>query len=70
MNPMNLDRAVLAFTGFVVLASLVLGYTVTPYAYLLTVFVGASLLQAAWTGVCFSSTIFKMIGCPPGQAFR
>ena len=30
---MNLDRAVLAFAGFVVLVSLVLGYAVTPYAF-------------------------------------
>jgi hypothetical protein len=67
---MNLDRAVLAFTGFVVLVSLALGYYVTPNAYLLTAFVGVSLLQAAWTGACVSSIIFKMFGVRPGQAFR
>ena len=67
---MNLDRAVLSFAGFVVLVSLALGYAVTPYAFLLTAFVGVSLVQATWTGVCVSSVIFRMFGCPPGQAFR
>ena len=67
---MNLDRAVLAMTGSLVLVSLALGYAVTPYFYLLTAFVGINLLQGAFTGVCFSSIVLKTFGVRPGQAFR
>jgi hypothetical protein len=35
---MTLDRAALAFAGFVVLVSLALGYYVSPWFFLLTVF--------------------------------
>ena len=37
---MTLDRAVLMFAGLMVLASLALGYFVSPWWYLLTAFVG------------------------------
>ncbi len=67
---MNLDRAVLAFTGFLVLLSLALGYYVTPYFYLLTAFVGLNLIMAGFAGVCFSSIIFKVVGLKPGTALR
>lgn len=67
---MNLDRAVLAFTGFLVLLSLVLGFYVSPYFYLLTVFVGINQVLAGTTGVCFSWAVFKKLGVPPGQALR
>ena len=49
---MNLDRAVLAFAGCVVLASLALGYFVSPYWFLLTAFAGLNMLQASVTGFC------------------
>ncbi|MEX2353292.1 MAG: DUF2892 domain-containing protein, partial [Gammaproteobacteria bacterium] len=49
---MNIDRAVMAFAGFVVLVSLALGYMVSPYWFLLTAFVGLNLLQASFTGFC------------------
>src|SRR5690606_26656964 len=45
---MNIDRAVFAFAGFVVLASLGLGLFVHPYWFGLTAFVGANMFQAAW----------------------
>ncbi len=37
---MNLDRAVLAFAGVVVLISVLLAHFVSPYWLLLTVFAG------------------------------
>ena len=40
---MNLDRAVLAFAGLIVLASLALGYWVSPYWFLLTAFAGVNM---------------------------
>jgi hypothetical protein len=67
---MNLDRAVLAFAGTVVLVSLALGYLVSPYWFLLTAFAGLNMLQAAFTGFCPAAMIFKAFGVQPGNAFR
>ncbi|MCC7330182.1 MAG: DUF2892 domain-containing protein, partial [Gammaproteobacteria bacterium] len=49
---MTIDRAVLAFAGTVILISLGLGLEVHPYWFWLTAFVGANLLQSAFTGFC------------------
>jgi len=67
---MNIDRAVLAFAGLVVLISLTLGYFVSPYWLFLTAFAGLNLLQAAFTGFCAAAMIFKAFGFKPGNAFR
>lgn len=67
---MNIDRAVLAFAGVMILGSLALGYYVSPYWLLLTAFAGANMLQAAFTGFCPAAMIFKKIGCKSGEAFR
>ncbi|MFN4183506.1 MAG: DUF2892 domain-containing protein [Hyphomonas sp.] len=67
---MNLDRAVLAFAGLVVLAGLALGYLVSPYWYLLTAFAGLNMLQASITGFCPAALIFKMFGVKEGCAFK
>ncbi|MDP1866323.1 MAG: DUF2892 domain-containing protein, partial [Bradyrhizobium sp.] len=37
---MNIDKAVLAFAGCMVLLSLALGWLVSPYWFLLTAFAG------------------------------
>jgi DUF2892 family protein len=66
---MTLDRAIMAFAGVLILLSLVLGYFVSPYWYLLTTFVGANLLQASFTGFCPATMIFKRLGVKPGSAF-
>ena len=49
---MNIDRVVLAFAGSMVLLSVLLAYFVSPWWLLLTLFVGANLLQSAFTGFC------------------
>lgn len=67
---MNLDRAVLAFAGTVVLVSLALGYLVSPCWFLLTAFAGLNMLQAAFTGFCPAAMIFKAFGVKSGNAFR
>ena len=67
---MTLDRAIMAFAGFLILLSLVLGYFLSPYWYLLTAFVGANLFQASFTGFCPATSIFKRLGVRPGSAFR
>ena len=67
---MNIDRAVFAFAGIIILASLALGYWVTPWFFLLTAFAGVNMLQAAFTGFCPAAMIFKALGLKPGHAFR
>jgi hypothetical protein len=67
---MSVDRAVMAFAGFMVLLSLALAHWVSPFWLWLTVFVGANLLQAAFTGFCPAALIFKKLGAAPGAAFR
>jgi hypothetical protein len=67
---MSLDRAVLAFAGFVVLAGLALGWFVSPWFLLLAAFAGANMIQAAITGFCPAAMIFKALGVPAGCAFK
>ena len=67
---MNIDRAVLAFAGLMVLASVALAHFVSPWWLLLTVFAGANMLQASVTGFCPAAMVFKKIGCRTGEAFR
>lgn len=67
---MNLDKAVLAFAGVVVLASVALAHWVSPNWLWLTVFVGLNLLQASFTGFCPAAMVFKALGAREGCAFR
>ncbi len=67
---MNLDRAVLAFAGVIVLASLMLGVFVSSYWFLLTAFAGVNMVQAAFTGFCPAAIVFKALGVKSGHAFR
>lgn len=66
---MNIDKAVLAFAGFVVLLGLALGSLVNPYWYLLTAFTGLNMIQASFTGFCPAAMIFKKVGVKGGSAF-
>lgn len=67
---MNIDRMVMAFAGFVVLLSVVLTQMHSPLWMWLTVFVGANLFQAAFTGFCPLAKILKAVGLKSGEAFR
>ena len=67
---MTIDRAVLMFAGFMVLASLGLGFYVSAWWYLLTAFVGLNLRQASITGFCPAAMIFRKLGCRAGVAFK
>ena len=67
---MNIDRAVLAFAGLIVLVSAVLAVTVSPWWIALTLFAGANMLQASLTGWCPAAMIFKAFGVRAGTAFR
>jgi len=66
---MSIDRIVLAFAGFMILASLLLGLYVSPYWLWFTAFVGANLLQSAFTGFCPLAVILKRLGVQRGAAF-
>jgi len=67
---MNVDRAVMAFAGIMILASLLLALYVSPYWLLLTAFVGLNMLQAAFTGFCPAAMIFRKLGIKAGCAFQ
>ena len=67
---MNLDRAVLAFAGLMILASAALSYFVSPYWLLLTAFVGLNLLQSSFTGFCPAAMVFGKLGFKSGCAFK
>lgn len=67
---MNIDRAVMAFAGCMVLASLGLGIFVNPNWFWLTGFVGLNLLQASITGFCPLVFALRKMGVAAGPAFR
>ena len=66
---MTIDRAVMAFAGVMILVSVALTVWVSPYWAWFTVFIGANLLQSAFTGFCPAATFFKKLGIKEGCAF-
>lgn len=67
---MNIDKAVLAFAGCVVLTGLLLAYFFSPWWLLLTAFAGLNMLQAAFSGFCPAAIAFRKLGFKSGPAFR
>jgi len=63
---MNIDRVVVGFAGCMVLISLILYLIHSHYWLWLTAFVGANLLQSAFTGFC---PLAKLLGIKPGNAY-
>lgn len=56
------------FAGAFVLVSLALGWFISPWFLLFTAFVGANLLQSAFTGFCPLERIlgrWGLFGCAP-----
>lgn len=66
---MSIDRIVLAFAGSMILASLLLGVYASPYWFWFTAFVGANLLQSAFSGFCPLALILRKLGVQSGAAF-
>ena len=67
---MTTERIVRAFAGAFVLVALALGAEAsplfwTPHALWLAVFVGANLLQSAFTGFCPLESILRRLGVHP-----
>jgi len=59
---MNLDNAMFAFAGIMILISVALTKYVHPNFFWLTVFIGANLLQSAFTGFCPAAKILSKFG--------
>lgn len=66
---MNIDRLVFAFAGIFILMSLLLSQLHSIYWLWFTAFVGANMLQAAFTGFCPLAKILKALGKNSGAAF-
>lgn len=59
---MKLENAIRALAGTFILISLALAHYVSPNWLWLTAFVGANLLQSAFTGFCPAEMILKKLG--------
>ncbi len=59
---MTMERKIRMIAGTFVLASLALGWWVSPYWFLFTAFVGANLLQSSVTKWCLMEDILRKTG--------
>lgn len=66
---MNVDRAVFAFAGTMVLLSLALAWLASPHWLFLAAFAGLNMMQAALTGFCPAAIVFAKLGLKAGAAF-
>lgn len=66
---MNIDRAVLALAGLIVLTGLALAEMFSPWWLFLSAFAGLNMFQSAFTGFCPAAIVFRKIGLKPGNAF-
>lgn len=66
---MNIDRLVFAIAGSMILVSVGLSQIHSIHWLWLTAFVGANMLQAAFTGFCPLARILAAAGKRPGPAF-
>ncbi len=65
----TVDKLVFRFAGIFVLASVILAQVHSPNWLWFTVFVGANMLQASFTGFCPLAKILAKVGVPYGEAF-
>jgi hypothetical protein len=65
---MTVEKAIFAFAGVMVLVSLLLTYFVHANFVWLTAFVGANLLQSAFTGFCPAAIVLKKVVGLPTEA--
>ena len=59
---MSMERYIRLIAGTFILASLSLGYWVSPWFFLFTAFVGLNLLQSTFTNWCPAMSIFRAMG--------
>lgn len=67
---MNVDRAVFAFAGVMLLISLILTTQVSAGFIWFTAFIAVNMIQSSFTGFCPAAIIFKKLGLEPGHAFK
>ena len=70
---MTMDRYLRMIAGAFILASVALGYWVSPLWFLFTAFVGLNLLQSAFTNWCPMITVLKKLhvpACPHERAHQ
>jgi hypothetical protein len=56
---MSLDHAIRLIAGTFILASLALGWWVSPWWFLFTAFVGVNLIQSSFTKWCLMEDMLK-----------
>jgi len=66
MRPM--ERAIRAIAGTFVTLSVILGYYVSPYWFLFTLFVGLNLFQSSLTQWCLAEQILAKLGIATGKS--
>ena len=59
---MTVDEGLRLVAGTFVVASVILGYLVSPYWFLFTVFVGLNLFQSAFSHRCPMMWMLKKVG--------
>ncbi|MFN0120445.1 MAG: DUF2892 domain-containing protein [Blastocatellia bacterium] len=59
---MNVERSLRLIAGVMVLATIALGYYVSPYWFLFTAFVALNLIQSAFTNWCPMMTFLRKLG--------
>jgi hypothetical protein len=64
---MSIERWIRLIAGTFVMASVALGYFVSPYWFLFTAFVGVNLFQSALTKWCLMENILAAAGVPAPQ---
>lgn len=57
-----IERYIRALAGTLVTISVILGYLVSPYWFLLTLFVGLNLFQSSFTQWCLAEEILLKLG--------
>lgn len=62
---MSLERKIRLIAGSFILASLALGWWVSPWWFLFTAFVGLNLVQSSFTRWCLMEDILKATGIHP-----
>jgi hypothetical protein len=58
---MTLENKIRVLAGALILISLALALTLSPYWFILTGFVGVNLIQSAFTGFCPAEMILRRV---------
>jgi len=66
---MSIDKAMFVFAGVMIIISVLLTQYVHANFFWFTLFIGANLLQSAFTGFCPAAKIFSAMGLKTGCAF-